>query len=99
MAKSGPAKTSLPDWASTGLRLDGGRTFRNQGTVTQTGGVDLNNRVAGTAEAGNGTVINAAGATWNAGFAGTTFIFITSQGAADTGAGAVFTNCTTSANG
>jgi hypothetical protein len=50
--------------SSTGLRLDGGRIFRNEGTLTQTGNVDLNSRVFGIVEAGNGSVTDAG--TWNA---------------------------------
>ena len=52
--------------SGTGLRLDGGRIFRNEGTVTQSGMLDSNSRRTGVAEAGNGTVLNTAGATWNA---------------------------------
>jgi hypothetical protein len=81
--------------SGTGLRLDGGRTFRNEGTVTQTGGIDLNNRVVGATEAGNGSVQNALGATWNSNTGSTILIFASSQGTGDTGAGATFTNAGT----
>ena len=77
---------------STGLRLDGGRIFRNEGTVTQFGNVDLNNRVLGLPEAGNGSVVNATTGTWNVGSPGSVFIFASNQGVGDTGAGATFTN-------
>jgi hypothetical protein len=79
----------------TSLYLDGGRIFRNEGTVTQTNAnVDLNWRRSGTAEAGNGTVTNAASGTWNSNATATNsnYILASSQGAGDTGAGAVFTN-------
>ena len=95
---SGAATTTVQGTtsiSSTGLRLDGGRTFRNEGTVTQTGNVDLNSRRTGVAEAGNGTVVNAATGTWNTGAAGTNFVFATNQGAGDTGAGSIFTNAGT----
>ena len=78
-----------------GLRLDGGRIFRNEGTLTQTNAnVDMNSRRAGSAEAGNGTVTNAVGGIWNsnATAASSNFILASNQGAGDTGAGAVFTN-------
>src|SRR4029077_7941097 len=64
--------------------------------VTQNGDVDLNSRRSGPVTAGNGTGVNAAGATWNSNSgAGTNFIFATNQGAGDTGAGATFTNAGT----
>ena len=95
---SGAATTTVQGTGTisgTGLRLDGGRIFRNEGTLTQTNAnVDLNSRRAGSAEAGNGTVTNAAGGIWNSNATATAsnFIFASSQGAGDTGAGALFTN-------
>ena len=95
---SGAATTTVQGTGSisgTGLRLDGGRIFRNEGTLTQTNAnVDMNSRRAGTAEAGNGTVVNAVGATWNsnATASASNFIYASNQGGGDTGAGAVFTN-------
>ena len=98
-AHSGAATTTVQGNATisiTGLRLDGGRTFRNEGTVTQTASVDFNSRRSGAAEAGNGVVINAASGTWNSNIAaGTNFLVASSQGVGDTGAGAVFTNAGT----
>ena len=76
------------------LRLDGGRIFRNEGTVTQIGSVDMNSRRSGLAEAGNGSVTNALGGTWNS--TGTNnFLFASNQGGTDNGAGATFTNAGT----
>jgi fibronectin-binding autotransporter adhesin len=79
--------------SSSGLQLDGGRLFRNEGTLTQTGNVNLNNRAVGAAEAGSGSVLNVMGATWTA--SGSTSIFASNQGAGDTGADALFTNAGT----
>ena len=81
--------------SGSGLSLDGGRILRNEGTVTQTNAnVDMNSRRSGAIEAGNGTVVNAAGGTWNsnATVSASNFILASSQGVGDTGAGAVFTN-------
>ena len=79
-----------------GLALDGGRIFLNQGTLTQSANLDMNGRRNGAAEAGNSSVVNAAGAVWNSNVAaGTNLIFAGNQGAGDTGAGATFTNAGT----
>ena len=65
---SGPG-TTLVQGATTigtsGLDLDGGRLFRNEGTLTQSGQVNLNARTSGTPEAGHGNVVNALGSIWN----------------------------------
>ncbi len=78
------------------LKLDGGRVLRNEGTFTQVGDADLNSRRSGPVQAGNGSVLNAAGASWVSSLAsGTNYILATNQGAGDTGAGATFTNAGT----
>ncbi len=88
---SGPGTTTVQGTAmTTGLYLDGGRIFRNEGVTTLTGHVDLNSGNA----IGNGTVVNARGATWNSdsqGFSANS-IRATRQNEGDTGEGAVFTN-------
>jgi hypothetical protein len=106
---SGPAGLSLAGWSGsatttlagataltgTGVRLDGGRVLRNLGTLTQTNAnVDMNSRTLGNAEARNGSVVNAAVATWisNATASASNFIYASNQGAGDTGAGSLFTN-------
>ena len=82
--------------SGTGLRLDGGRTFRNEGTLTQTGDVDMNARRSGADEAGNGTVLNAASGIWTSDrAAGINYIRASDQGGTDDGAGAVFSNAGT----
>jgi len=93
---SGAATTTVQGTTTisgTGLRLDGGRVFRNEGTVIQTGNVDMNSRRSGAVEAGTGSITNAADGIWNSNRAlGTNFIFASTQSGGDTGAGATFTN-------
>ncbi|AFY28282.1 Calx-beta domain-containing protein [Cyanobium gracile] len=87
----GPATIS-----SGGLRLDGGRTLRNQNTLTWSAGQILfNNNINGTSIPGSGTINNIAGATFIASGNGATSIAASNFSAGDNGSDALFTNAGT----